>query len=143
VLIPQSTGVAAQAAVIYNARVNSLSINYFRAAIGGTGFATQVGSENDNVNGVYTRILGRDYELSASGTYNRTQGFTAANATNTAVGEIQGTRQWGRYVNVFASYSVIDQNSAGALASNAYSGVSNMIAFGIGYHPRETRLIRK
>jgi hypothetical protein len=55
-------------------------------------------------------------------------------------GGAQATRQLGRYLSVFASYSAIDQSTNLPASTNALNYLTQMIGFGIGYSPREKRL---
>jgi hypothetical protein len=59
---------------------------------------------------------------------------------NAKYGGAQATRKLGRYLTVFASYSAIDQSSSSSLPINVLNQLEQVIGFGIGYSPRETRL---
>jgi hypothetical protein len=60
--------------------------------------------------------------------------------TNGVYGGAAATRRLGRYITIFANYTATEQSSSSALPTNAISGLSQVIGFGIGYSPREMHL---
>jgi hypothetical protein len=71
--------------------------------------------------------------------------------TNARYGGAQATRKLGRYFNVFVNYTAIDQSSNLQIAvpnaplsynANILNGMYQVIGFGIGYSPREIRLMK-
>jgi len=137
--IPSSTDLTVSASAIYDARSMSAMLGYSQAASGGAGVATQVGVHTKTINAALTRQQGKNLTVSISGAYMRTQGLQQAGVTNGKFGGVSATRRWGRYIVVFANYTAIQQSSSSALPTNAISGLSQVIGFGLGYSPREMR----
>jgi hypothetical protein len=135
--IPSSTNVAANASVNYNAALTSATLGYFRAASGGGGAPTQIGVHSDDVNAGLSRQFGRNLTLSATGGFARTQGLQQTGVTNGKTAGASATQRLNRSMIVFVNYSAIQQSSSAALPTNAISGVSQVVGFGIGYSPRE------
>jgi hypothetical protein len=149
-IMPSSTKVAVNAAVNYQFRFTSASLSYNRGANGGAGY--MLGSESNNVSANFSREFGRDLTIGITGSYMRSSGLQntglqhsgVTNAYNGVInakyGGAQATRKLGRYLTVFASYSAIDQSSSSSLPINVLNQLEQVIGFGIGYSPRETRL---
>ena len=70
----------------------------------------------------------------------RTAGLSNNGVTSGEYGGAQATRKLGRYFNVFASYTAIDQSSSLLNVPNVLNTLWQTIGFGIGYSPREIRL---
>jgi hypothetical protein len=94
------------------------------------------------LNAVLSRKFGRSLSLNATGAYMRTQGLQGSGVTNGKTGGVGATQQWGRYLSVSVNYSAIQQSSSAALSTNAISGLSQVIGFGIGFSPREMHFKR-
>jgi hypothetical protein len=143
--IPSSTNLTMNANATYDARSMSLTLGYTQSASGGAGVATQVGVHNKDVFAGLTRRQGKNLTFGFTGSYMRTQGLQQqqAGVTNSKYGGVSATQRWGRYIEVFANYTAIQQSLSLAIItsnSNAISGLSQVIGFGIGYSPREMRL---
>jgi hypothetical protein len=67
----------------------------------------------------------------------RTAGLGNNEVTNARYGGAQATRRLGRYFNLFANYTAIDQSSNIQNSANILNGMYQVIGFGIGYSPRE------
>jgi hypothetical protein len=135
--IPSSTDLTVNANLTYEAGLTTASLSYFRAATGGAGVTTEIGVHNDDVSAGLTRQFGRNLTVSATGAYVRTQGLSSAGVTNGKYGGVAATQRLSRYIIVYVNYSAIQQSSSSALPTNAISGLSQVIGFGIGYSPRE------
>lgn len=135
--IPSSTGLAVRANANYKAGLTSVGVGYFQAASGGGGVSTAIGVRNHDLYLQIARPFGQILMLSCTGGYMRTQGLTSPGATDGEYGECSATHRLGQHINLFASYSIIDQSSSSALPANAINGMSQGITFGIGYSPRE------
>jgi hypothetical protein len=142
--IPSSTNLTANANASYAARSMTVTVSYSKASTGGAGVTTEPGTHVQDVNGALSRQFGRNLSLTGTGSYMRTVGLKNLGAANGAIngvfGGVAATRQLGRYISVFANYTVIKQSSGAALPANAISGLSQVVAFGIGYAPREIHL---
>lgn len=135
--IPSSTGLTVNANASYTTRTTTATAGYTQATTGGAGVVTEVGVHNHDLNAGLTRQFGRNLTISANGAYMRTQGLQQTGVTNGKYGGAAATQRLGRYITVFANYTAIQQSSSSALPSNAISGLSHVIGFGIGYTPRE------
>ena len=135
--IPSSTNLTANANATYGTPLTTVTVSYYRAATGGAGVATQIGVHNDDLSAGVSRQFGKNLTLNASGAYARTRGLSASGVTYGKYGGAGATERWGRYIIVFVNYSAIQQSSSAALPTNAVSGLSHVIGFGIGYSPRE------
>jgi len=142
--VPSSTGLTVNANANYDAKPISVTLSYVQATSGGAGVLTQVGVHNQDVNADFSRQFGRNLNVSATGSYMRTRGLQQAGLINGQTGVTNGkyggasaTRRLGRYFTVFANYTAVQQSTSAFLPSNAISGLSQVIGFGLGYSPRE------
>jgi hypothetical protein len=138
---PPSTTIAATAGVNYQFRSESASLSYNRETSNGGGYLTV--ATVDSVNAGFSRDFGRDLTIGITGSYARTAGFQIGNngVTNARYGGAQATRRLGRYLNVFANYTAVDQSSSlAASQTNVLNQLYQVIGFGIAYSPRETHL---
>ncbi|MGO9316184.1 MAG: hypothetical protein ACLPXT_12585 [Terracidiphilus sp.] len=149
--IPSSTDLTANANATYGAKSIMATLGFSHATSGGAGITSQVGVHSDNVNAALSRQQGKNLSISFTGAYMRTQGLqqqqtgvtNGAGVTNAKYGGVSATQRWGRYIIAFANYTAIQQSSSSAIVtsnSNAVSGLSQVIGFGIGYSPREIHL---
>jgi hypothetical protein len=137
-VVPASTRVSVNAAVNYQLRFGSAGLNFNQQVSGGEGFL--LGAEFDSVNANFSREFTRYLTIGFTGSYLRTKDLASGGVTNTKFGGFQATRRLGRYISAFANYTAIAQASSSALPGNVFSGLQQIIGFGIGYSPRETRL---
>lgn len=158
---PGSTMLSLNASADYQLRHEAATLSYFHGANSGAGYL--LGAKINNVNVNFSRDFGRSLSVGVTGSYVRTTSLIAAQlvtdpngqitvvpinfggVTNAKYGGAQATRQLGRYMNAFVSYTAIDQSSSMQIAalgynSNILSGVYQVIGFGIGYSPREVHL---
>ena len=166
---PNSTLLSLSATASYTLRNGSAGVSYFHGANGGSGY--MLGAKMDSVNGNFSREFGRNLSVGVTGSYMRTSAIVAAEfeyvcqinnvyyyclvplsitpVSDARYGGVQATRKLGRFFNVFASYTAIDQSSNLQIAvpntpssynGNILNGLSQTIGFGIGYSPREIRL---
>jgi hypothetical protein len=120
-------------------RSESASLNYNRGINGGVGYLPA--GTVDSVNGDFSREFGRDLTIGLTGAYERTASLqTSGGVTEARYGGAQATRRLGRYLNVVASYSAIDQSSSLTSQTNVLNQLYQVISFGIAYSPRETHL---
>ncbi len=176
---PSSTNFTANASVSDNFRVGTASLMYNHGAMGGSGY--MVGAESDVVMANFGRGFGKNLTVGVTGSYMRTSSLAATEfclsngsvcicppditycfvsitsmpITDARYGGVQATRKLGRYLNVFASYTAIDQSSnlltnqqnsgngtttSSSANVNILNGMYQVISFGIGYSPREKHL---
>jgi hypothetical protein len=74
------------------------------------------------------------------GSYMRTAGLNHNGVTNGKYAGAQASRRLGKDFNVFANYTAMAQSSSSTLSTNALSGLTQVIGFGIGYSPRGIHL---
>jgi hypothetical protein len=129
-VVPSSTNVFVSASISDKLRFGTASLSYSHGVSGGSGFMP--GTESDDASANFSRDFGRNRKLTVglTGSYMRTSSLSSyyfyylnsssqlqvANLgitedTNSKYGEVQATRQLGRYFNVFANYTLIDQSS--------------------------------
>jgi hypothetical protein len=136
--VPSSTTVAANASVNYLLRFGSAGLYYSRGMSGGAGYL--LGAEVDSAGVDLSREFGRNVTLGFEGSYRRTSGLINNGVTDAEYGGAQIDRRLGRYINLFANYTAINQSSSSPLPTNALNQLLNVISFGIGYSPRGTHL---
>jgi hypothetical protein len=152
-VIPSSTDLTVNANATYSTKTTSVALSYLRATSGGSGVIEEIGIHSNDVMAEFSRDFGKKLTLSATGAYLRTQGLQQACVTglqttcvtgsqqtgvsNAVYGGVAATRRLGRSFTVFANYTATHQSSNFALPTNAISGLSQVIGFGIGYSPRE------
>ena len=136
--IPSSIGIAAEAALNYQLRVVSAGLNYSRGTTGGSGY--YFGAESDSVSARFSRQFGRDLHVGIEGGYRRTAGLQNNGVTSGRYGGAQVNRRFGKFINVFANYTAMDQSSSSALPTVALGQLMHVVGLGIEYSPRETHL---
>jgi hypothetical protein len=137
-LVPPSTRVSVNAAINDQLRFGSAGLSFTQGTSGGAGYL--VGSEIDSVNANFSREFTKNLTIGITGSYMRTEGLANNGVTNAKYGGAQATRRLGRYLTAFANYTAIDQTSSSTLSSNVLKGLQQLIGFGIGYSPRQTKL---
>jgi hypothetical protein len=137
-LVPSSTNVAASASVSDTFRVGTASLNYSHGVQGGSGYL--FGGESDIAGADFTRKLGKNATVGVTGSYRRTAGLNRNGVTSGKYAGAQASRRLGRDFNVFVNYTALDQSSSSTLSTNALSGLTQIIGFGIGYSPRGIHL---
>jgi hypothetical protein len=168
---PSSTRFSANASASGAYRLGTANLMYSHGTTGGTGYT--LGSESDVFTANFSRSFsfGKNLTGGVNGSYMRTTSLTTAEfeyacsinnvtyiclvplnykpVTNAIYGGVQAARKLGRYFNVNASYTAIDQSSSlqtsaanTPLSSNPtiLNGLNQVISFGIGYSPREKHL---
>lgn len=139
VAVPGRVTFAGSAVLTYNRKFTTATLAYNRSANGGSG--VQTGAIGDAVSAGVSRAFGRNWSTSASVTYSRTSGLTYAGTTDTVYAGVQANRRLTQHLSAFVSYTLQDQQLAGALVTTgAFSGVSHTGAIGLTYSPRAARL---
>jgi hypothetical protein len=136
--VPSIAGLAVNAVASYEFRRINASVSYNRGINGGGGYLP--GAKVDAIYGTFSKDFGRNFNLGFTGAYMRTDALQGDTATNSRFGGAQASRRLGRFVNLFASYTAIDQISSSSLPYNTLNGFLQVFSGGIAYSPRETRL---
>lgn len=139
-ILPTSTRYTASASASEIFRSGGAGITYNHGVTGGAGY--MLGAENDTIGANFTHAFGKNLTIGATGSYMRTVGLTGSGAIHGEYGGVQATRRLGRYFNAFASYTATDQSTSLLNTPNVLNSLSQVIAFGIGYSPREKRFKR-
>jgi hypothetical protein len=132
-IVPQSTGVSANASVNYLFRLGSTGLTYSHGKSSGAGYF--LGAESDIVQGHFSRDFGRSLSVGIEGSYRRTAGLASNGTTIGKFGGAEATRRLGRDFTLFANYTAIDQSSNAALPTNVLNELEQIVGFGIGYAP--------
>ena len=136
--VPNSTIVSGNAGVNYQMRFGSANLAYDHGTNGGAGYL--FGAKTDSASGSFSREFHKNLTVGLTGSYMRTAGLNNNGVTNAKYGGVQASRQFGRYLSVFANYTDSAQSSSSTLGANAINGLIQEVSFGIGYSPRETHL---
>lgn len=165
--LPSSTALSLNASAIYQLRSGAAGVSYSRGTSGGAGYL--LGAKINSISANYSREFGRNLTVGFTGSYNSTASLFAAElvttcpngsgaclypltytpTTHARYGGVQATRNLGKYLTFFASYTAIDQSSGLNLTAQnttlnynatVLNGLNQVIGFGIGYSPRETHL---
>lgn len=131
---PPSTLLTADASINYHERSNTAGLRYSRGVNGGAGF--EFGARYDSVAATYSRRSTKATIFELTAAHLRTSGLQGIGAINAEIGAAKVTRQLGRYLAVFATYTAADQSSAASLPANTLNNLLQTMSFGIGYSPR-------
>jgi len=142
-LIPSSTGIAASASVGYQQKAFSSSLVYARQVTSGAGYGSDIGIHNDDASFNISHNLTRDLTISGNASYMRSEGLAQPGITISKYGGVSLSRRIGEFWSVGASYTAVDQTSSLTLPTAGLSGLYQVVAFSISYHPRENHIIRK
>ena len=137
-VISSSTRISASASFKDTLRFGTAGLSYSHGTTGGSGY--MLGAETDDIDGNFTRKIGRSLNVELNGSYVRTSGLIGNYTTNAKNGEVQATWRLGRYFNIFASYTAADQSSSIVNSATILNGLDQSLSFGIGYSPREVHL---
>jgi len=108
-----------------------------RATSGGGGYS--LGAYVDAVNANYSWDAGKSLTIGFEGDYNRTATLQGLGVTNGKVAGTQAGWRMGRYLSVFANYTVLDQSSSAALQGSALDSLYQTISVGMEFSPRKLR----
>jgi hypothetical protein len=136
--VPSTHGVAVNSVLTYQKGFNTFSSSYSRGVNGGSGYL--VGSQTDSATANYSRRYGQAVSLGFNVSYMRTAGLVNNGITTAKYGGAEATRRLGRYLSVFANYTLIDQSSSSTLPGNTLGQTVQILGFGIGYSPRQKEL---
>jgi len=133
--VPSSTRLSVNASISYLLRHGAASVNYIRATSGGGGYT--LGAYVDAVNANYSWDAGKSLTIGFQGDYTRTATLQGTGVTSGEVAGAQAGWRMGRYLSVFANYTVLDQSSSAALPGSALGSLYQTISFGMGFSPRK------
>jgi hypothetical protein len=108
---------------------------------GGAGYL--LGAHSDIVTGNASRGFLRDtVTVGVEGSYRRIAGLNNTGEISSEDVGTQASRRIGTHLTAFVSYTVINQGYSGTLPTNVLGTVLQSVSFGIGFVPRESRIIR-
>lgn len=136
--VPSSTKVTVNADLHYKLRRVSTGLAYLRKADDGAGYL--IGAEIDSISGNLSWRANRNLTIGAEGSYVRTSGLNSNGVTNSEYGGTQISRNQGRFLTFFASYTIITQSTTSVLPANVLGHPLQVIGFGMVYSPRATRI---
>ncbi len=136
--VPSSIMFAANASVNYAFRGGMADVTYRRGTTGGSGYL--LGSESDAIFAGFSREFERKLTIELSGGYRRTAGLHKNEVIEGEFAGAQANRRLGKYLGVFANYTVTTQSSSAALPTNTLHHMLQVVSFGIGYTSREAHL---
>jgi len=137
-VVPSSTRVSGSATVVDQFRFGSANLNYRRSTSGGGGFL--IGGKVDSITAGFAREFEKKLTISLTGGYTRTSGLGNEGEINNRYGAAMATLRLSRNFIAFESYTATAQSTSYALPANAFTGLWQVISFGIGYSPREKRV---
>jgi hypothetical protein len=142
-LVDPTYNLAANVGVSYSGRFASYSAGYNSGTNGGSGVAT--GAMTQSATASISRPLGRAWFGNAGLTYSRSANLPVlggpAFTTNAVVGTTQFNRALRRNLSTFVSYTAQRQSLVGSVqSSNVFSGLSQVIGFGLTYSPASRHL---
>jgi hypothetical protein len=125
----------------YGGERSSASASYVRGT--NNGFGVTPGGFSDSVNTTARRSFFRIWSAAATGNYTQTSEPSALDLPNYALGTlvagVQVSRAISRTVSTYASYNAQRQTVSGAadvaVASGAFRGLFQVVAFGLTYSP--------
>jgi hypothetical protein len=129
----------------YAGKATTTSLVFTRSTNSGYG-ATGGGVSNSVVLGA-SRRLATVWNLSSSLTYTQISSLPltgiAPYSANTYVESVQISRALARSLSGFASYSIEDQHFSGSYAVDVFTGLEQVVGFGITYSPTALHLGRQ
>ena len=140
-----NTTVTAGASLSYLRRPYTYNLSFSRGINGGSGVIPGATSDSLTLNA--SRLFGHSWNTSANVSYSHSTSipelvFEPFTSDAVAVGG-QVSRAFTRRVSGFGSYSLVDQRTSGSLPANAFSGLYQVIGFGLTYSPSAIDLARQ
>lgn len=113
-----------------------------------TGAGTTTGAKSNAATAGFNRNLGPVWNLAATFAYTRTTGLPIPGSSNfsskTFIGGGQMSRQLNRSLSMYASYTAERQLLGNFVSqTNAFSGFTQIIGFGVTYAPRSVKFGRE
>ncbi|MGC9158359.1 MAG: hypothetical protein ACP5FH_05160 [Terracidiphilus sp.] len=155
IALPSSSwlGASVNASAAYTTRTTTFTLSYIQATSAGGGVLDAIGYQNEDIGGGVTWKHGRNLTLSGTGGYMRSTALISGielqlglvqpgSSIDAEFGAATATRQLGRYLNLSANYTIVDQSYGSTLPGNAINGLSQMISCSIGYSPKKKHFER-
>jgi hypothetical protein len=137
-LIPSQITVVGSAGLTYNRRSTTATLSYARATNSGSGVV--YGALTDTVAGTVRRQFSRNWQGALTASYSKSTalaqivGFDQNYQATYGGGQV--SRRLGRSFSGYFSYTAVTQTESNAGASQAaFSGLSQVFAFGVTYSP--------
>ncbi|HEY4378735.1 MAG TPA: hypothetical protein VGN01_00200 [Acidobacteriaceae bacterium] len=132
----------ADVSLTYNAKSYGTTLFYTRST--NSGFGALAGAISDSATFGFSRKFAVVWNVSLNSNYTHTStlglGSVAPYSVNTAVEGLQISRAIARNLSGYASYTFEDQSSSGSKAIDVFSGISQVVGFGLTYSPTSLRL---
>jgi hypothetical protein len=135
-VVPPSTMVAVTSSLSYRLRNGSMGLSYDRSTAGGSGYL--LGQRADSVAGTYSRDFRRHTTIELTGQYRRISALNMNRVIESEFGGIQTSHRLGRFISVFANYTVITQSADLALPKNIVRDPLQILTLGTIFAPRNT-----
>jgi hypothetical protein len=132
--VPSSTMLSVSASLTYQLRDGSIALSYDRGTAGGSGY--MLGQKSDIVAGTYSREFDRTFTVEFTGGYRRTSALNKAGIIQSDFGSLQASHRLGRYISIFANYTVMNQSTGLALPSTVLRDPLQSFSFGTIITPR-------
>jgi len=132
-----SLSLFANASADYAGKYSLFSVAYSRST--NSGYGSVGGALYDSVVARVNRKFAVVWNCSASASYSRSSSLPVANVAsysfNTYVEGVQVSRAIARSLSGYASYTLEDQSGSAASAIDVFSGLSQVLGFGITFSP--------
>ena len=121
----------------YTGEFSHASAAYVRST--NSGFGVTGGARSDSVMFVVNRVVARVWNGAITTSYTRSESLPSPLVVpfsfNTTLAGVQVSRAIVRSLSAYASFTVAKQSSNGGAAVNAFSGLSQVLGFGLTYSP--------
>lgn len=137
-------GLTAGATLGYQAQLFVYSLNYSRGINSGSGVIA--GSTSDSASVTASHQFGRAWNTSGSLSYTRSASLPQLSLyslnTNALAAAVQVSRSFTRTLSGYGSYALVRQSTSGSVPVNTFSGLYQVVGFGLTYSPQPIRLSR-
>jgi hypothetical protein len=133
----QGTSFYAGSSLSYAGQSAHASLSYSRGTNSGFGVISGAISQSESIS--YGRTLARVWNFGATAAYSQASSLPAANAAyvsfDTTVASAQISRALMRSLSAYASYTFEHQPSGSSAAVDVFSGIEQVVGFGVTYSP--------
>lgn len=141
----QAVSVYANASASYTGRTSNVTASYVRGT--NSGYGVLGGTLSQGATVVASRTFGRVWNASASAGFTQSSALPVAGVArytfDTTVGGVQVSRALVRTISVYASYTAEHQSNQGATIPNVFSGLEQVVGFGVTYSPNSLHFGRQ
>jgi hypothetical protein len=141
----QGVSLYASASAAYHTQFSSMTVYYIRST--NSGFGVVGGALSQGGGATASRVFARVWSASASASYTQSTGLPGANVTpftfDTTIASVQTSRAIVRNLSAYASYTLQHQSGTSATAVDVYSGLEQVVGFGVTYSPSSIHLGRQ